>query len=109
YQGEIVVFKATQDRDFIKRIIATAGDEVMVERDGVYVNGERIEESYILELAVETYGPTIVPEGTVFVMGDNRKNSLDSRQIGFVDLAQIKGKAMFIFWPFDSVRTVSHP
>lgn len=109
--GEVIVFKATEDRDFIKRVIAIAGDEVRVALDGVYVNGEMVTEQYTLEKAREAYGPITVPAGTVFVMGDNRNNSMDSRHsnVGFVKLEQIKGKAMFIFWPFASVRAISHP
>ena len=109
-QGEVVVFEATADRDFIKRVIAVSGDEVRVDLDGVYVNGERISESYVLDKANETYGPVVVPEGSVFVMGDNRNNSLDSRSpsVGFIEIERIKGKAMFIFWPLDHVRTLTH-
>ncbi|HZK23932.1 MAG TPA: signal peptidase I [Oscillospiraceae bacterium] len=109
--GEIVVFQATEDRDFIKRIIATAGDEVVINPDGVFVNGEKITETYIADQAREPYGPATVPEGTFFVMGDNRNNSMDSRHpaVSFVEMAEIKGKAMFIFWPLDNIRKISHP
>lgn len=110
-QGEIVVFKATDQRDFIKRVIAIAGDQLRVDIDGVYVNGEKLNEPYILEKAREPYGPVTVPEGTVFVMGDNRNNSMDSRHpsVGFVSLERLKGKAMLVFWPLKSIRTISHP
>lgn len=110
-RGEIIVFKATDDRDFIKRVIGTGGDEVRVDRDGVFVNGERLEEPYVFERAREPYGPVIVPAGTIFVLGDNRNNSMDSRHpsVGFVALAQIKGKAMLVFWPLDSIRVITHP
>ncbi|HHX75661.1 MAG TPA: signal peptidase I [Firmicutes bacterium] len=109
-QGEIVVFKATEERDFIKRVIATPGDEILIESGGVYVNGEKLQEEYVLENAWETFGPVVVPEDTVFVMGDNRNNSMDSRHpnVGFVELGRIKGKAMFVFWPFTAVRLISH-
>ena len=109
-QGEIVVFKATEERDFIKRVIATAGDEIWVQSDGVYVNGEKLQEDYVLENAREPFGPVIVPENTVFVLGDNRNNSMDSRHpnVGFVELKKIKGKAMFVFWPLSAARLISH-
>lgn len=108
--GEIVVFKATEKRDFIKRVIAVAGDEVMVNETGVYVNGERLDEPYISDQAQDSFGPKTVPEGTVFVLGDNRNNSLDSRypSVGFVDLERIKGKAILVFWPLKQVRLVTH-
>lgn len=110
-QGEIVVFKATEQRDFIKRVIAVAGDEVRVDNGGVYVNGVRLDEAYIFEEPREPYGPVIVPQDSVFVMGDNRNNSMDSRHpsVGFVSLEKLKGKAMLVFWPVDSIRLVSHP
>jgi signal peptidase I len=109
--GEIVVFKATDQRDFIKRVIGVPGDEVRVDRDGVYVNGIKLEEPYLQENARDPYGPVIVPEGTIFVMGDNRNNSMDSRHpsVGFVSLERLKGKAMLVFWPVDSVRMIDHP
>lgn len=108
--GEIVVFKATDDRDFIKRVIGVAGDEVRVDIDGVYVNGQRLDEPYVLEKAREPFGPVIVPEGTIFAMGDNRNNSMDSRHpsVGFISMERLKGKAMLVFWPMDSIRQISH-
>jgi signal peptidase I len=109
-KGEIVVFKATEDRDFIKRVIAVAGDEVRVDQSGVYVNGNLLDEPYILERARETFGPVIVPHDSIFVMGDNRNNSMDSRHpnVGFIQLDLLKGMAMIVFWPPDSIRAVEH-
>ncbi|MBS3898285.1 MAG: signal peptidase I [Dethiobacter sp.] len=108
--GEIVVFEATVERDFIKRVIAVAGDEVRIEPEGVYVNGELIEEPYVLERAREPFGPVVIPDGSVFVMGDNRNNSMDSRHpsVGLVSLNQLKGKAVLVFWPLESIRIVQH-
>jgi signal peptidase I len=110
-QGEIVVFKATDDRDFIKRVIGVAGDEVRVDRQGVWVNGSLLDEPYLLEQAREQFGPAVIPPGTIFVMGDNRNNSMDSRHpsVGFVPLGLLKGKAMFVFWPAQDIRVIIHP
>ncbi len=109
--GEIVVFKATDNRDFIKRVIAVAGDEVRVDNNGVYVNGNLLDEPYIMEAARGNYGPVTVPVDTVFAMGDNRNNSMDSRHpsVGFIPLDLLKGRAILVFWPPESIRLVEHP
>lgn len=109
-RGEIVVFKATERRDFIKRIIAVAGDEVLIDETGVHVNGELLEEPYINVHSYDPYGPETVPAGAVFVMGDNRNNSMDSRHpaVGFVTMEKIKGKAILVFWPLKQMRVISH-
>lgn len=110
-RGEIVVFEAVGDRDFIKRVIGVAGDEVRADRWGVWVNGRLLDEGYVLEQARGEFGPVTVPPGTILVMGDNRNNSVDSRHpsIGFVPLELLKGKAMLVFWPLQDVRLMIHP
>lgn len=109
-QGEIIVFEASDDRDFIKRVIGVAGDEVRIDVDGVFVNGLILPEPYVLENAREPYGPVVVPQDSIFVLGDNRNNSMDSRHpsVGFVSLEKLKGKAMFVFWPVERIRIISH-
>jgi signal peptidase I len=87
-------------QDFIKRVIAVGGDTIEG-RDGVvFVNGEQIDEPY-LEEGVETssFGPVEVPEGFIFVMGDNRSNSEDSRSIGPIDVDAVVGRAFVLIWP----------
>ena len=102
-KGEIVVFRYPRDpsRDFIKRVIAVGGDSIEIRDGRVYVNNSLQEERYILEKFRGSYSRTIVPLDHVFVMGDNRNNSEDSRysDVGFVPLGMIKGKAMVVFWP----------
>ncbi len=109
-KGEIIVFKYPRDpsRDFIKRVIATAGDTIEIRSGRVYVNGELKEENYILEATRGSYNKAVIPKGHVFVMGDNRNNSDDSRfaDVGFVPLNMIKGKASVVFWPLDAWRTL---
>ena len=109
-KGEVLVFRYPKDpsRDFIKRVIATPGDTIEMKDGRVFVNGELLNETYILERTRGSYPLATVPEGHVFVMGDNRNNSEDSRfrDVGFVSRDLIKGKAVMIFWPFDHIKTL---
>ena len=76
----------------------------------VYLNGEVLDEPYIKEATKGTWGPYTVPEGKVFVMGDNRNNSDDSRiSVGYLDVKDIKGRAIFRFYPFDKMTVFSSP
>ena len=108
--GEVVIFRYPRDpsRDFIKRVIGVAGDTVEIKEGHVYVNDEIIREDYILEKTRTEYPKTTIPEGTIFVLGDNRGNSDDSRfpDVGFVPLDNVKGKAMLVFWPVDEFKTL---
>ena len=108
--GDVVVFIYPEDRskDFIKRVIGVAGDEVEVRAKKVYINGREIDDPHAHfegELgglqARDDYGPKRVPENHIFVMGDNRDKSLDSRYWGYVDLKDVKGKAFLIYWSWD--------
>jgi signal peptidase I len=117
-RGDIVVFKYPDEpeRDFIKRVIGLPGDTVELRNKKVHINGEPIDEPYVhfLEPAVvaghevtsfdvrERYGPVRVPDGQYFVMGDNRDNSQDSRYWGFLPRHFIKGRALMIYWSYES-------
>jgi len=113
-RGEIIVFHAEAKRDYIKRVIAVAGDTVEVRNDQLYINDKPVDEPYLeakkkeaSEEGVpltEEFGPVQVPEGQIFVMGDNRQNSRDSRQIGPVEVDTVVGRAEFVFWPLDQIR-----
>lgn len=106
--GEVVVLKdPTQGRELIKRVVAVAGETVEV-RDGVaYVDGEPLDEPYKNTMFTHYADtpPVKVPEGTIYVMGDNRGQSYDSRMIGPVDVDLVDGKAFFIFWPLNQFGT----
>ena len=117
-RGDIVVFPYPQDerRDFIKRIVATAGELVQIRGRLVLVNGKPLTEPYtkFADSSVHVgevfcgyaYGcePTLVPPDSYFVMGENRDNSQDSRYWGFVKRDKIKGKALLIYWSWDGDR-----
>lgn len=109
-RGEILIFQYPRDksRDFIKRVIAVPGDTIEIRDNNVYVNGELQNEDYILAKSRMDYPKTTIPEGHVFVMGDNRNNSEDSRfpDVGFVPYELLKGKAMLVFWPLSAWKTL---
>ena len=109
-RGDILVFQYPKDpsRDFIKRVIAVPGDTIEIRDGHVYVNGELKNEPYILSTTRGDYPLATVPEGHIFVMGDNRNNSEDSRfaDVGMVPFDLIKGKAVLIFWPMDKIQTL---
>ncbi|WP_315436554.1 signal peptidase I, partial [uncultured Selenomonas sp.] len=104
------VFQYPRDpsRDFIKRVIATPGDTIEIREGRVLVNDQLLTEDYILEKTRSEYPKTTVPEGRIFVMGDNRNNSEDSRfaDVGFVPYDLIKGKAILVFWPISAYKTL---
>ncbi len=109
-KGEVLVFQYPRDpsRDFIKRVIATPGDTIEIREGRVLVNDQLLTEDYILEKTRSEYPKSTVPEGRIFVMGDNRNNSEDSRfaDVGFVPYDLIKGKALLVFWPISQYKTL---
>lgn len=116
-QGDIIVFKKVQFKDeaLVKRVIATAGQTVDIDfnRGIVYVDGAALDEPYIAELTAyqsDFNGPKTVPKGCIFVMGDNRNASTDSRdsRIGMVDTRLVIGKVYAIVFPFNNFGSVYH-
>ena len=117
---DIVVFHAPEQKDYIKRVIGLPGDEVAYRDDVLYINGEAFEEPYLDEYKAEIldgtltedftleekWGSKTVPEGHVFVLGDNRRKSKDSRMIGFVAIDEIIGSTKMVFWPFKNIGFV---
>lgn len=111
--GEIIVFKYPGDpsKKFIKRVIGEPGDSVSIRDSKVYVNYQPLEEPYILEKMDSDYDNVTVPDGALFVLGDNRNGSRDSRypDVGFVPLKNVVGKADLIFWPLTKFKILFNP
>lgn len=114
-RGDIIVFKSPQDgRDFIKRCVAVGGDTLEVRAKTLYVNGRPQEEPYAVRNwddirppnldRRDFFGPVVVPPQHLFMMGDNRDNSHDSRYWGFLPEKNLQGKAMFIYFSIDYQR-----
>ncbi|HLV10108.1 MAG TPA: signal peptidase I, partial [Halanaerobiales bacterium] len=110
---DIIVFtpRGAPGNKFIKRVIGLPGETIVI-RDGVtYVDGNALKEDYLNEVMQADYGPYEIPENSVFVMGDNRNHSADSRiipYVGYVDYSSISGKAFWLYWPLNRMRIIKH-
>lgn len=114
-RGDVIVFKAPglEGEEFIKRIIGLPKEKISIKENRVYINGNILEEKYLTSDKY-TGGGTflsdakeiVIPEGSYFVMGDNRPHSSDSRSWGFVPREDINGKAWFVYWPISEMGTV---
>ena len=105
---DIVTFHAPGDKLYVKRVIGLPGDQIRYQDDQLYINDLPYEEPYLAQKQAETLGnftrdfePAIVPEGYYFVLGDNRRNSTDSRQLGFIETSQLDAEVKFRIWPLD--------
>lgn len=117
-RGDVVVFKSPEDEevDFIKRIIGIPGDKVKIQSGEVYVNGKRLMEDYIQHPSNPIEGGFLVdgqevsiPDGQLFVMGDNRPRSSDSRAFGPIPIQSIIGKVFFRYFPANRLGTIQNP
>ena len=115
-RGDVIVFQFPQDpsKDFIKRCIATGGQTIEVKNKQVYVDGVKLNEPYAVHKDPtirpagydfrDNFGPFTVPKGDLFMMGDNRDNSNDSRYWGPLKMDLVKGRAMFLYWSWNGER-----
>ncbi len=119
---DIVVFHASSQKDFIKRVIGLPGEHVAVIDDVLYIDGDPVAQDFLREndSDANTFDSVrndfsleeipgnydVIPEGHVLVLGDNRGNSTDSRMIGLISMDQIVGKTSLIYWPFDRIQFV---
>jgi len=115
-RGDIIVFKFPKDetRDFIKRVIGLPGDLLEVKRQKVFINNKPYEDTHARHTDApsdsplvprDDFGPILVPDNHVFVMGDNRENSQDSRYWGYLNVKKIRGKALIIYWSWDRIKS----
>ncbi|UOQ46881.1 signal peptidase I [Gracilibacillus caseinilyticus] len=116
HRFDVIVFHANEQEDYVKRVVGKPGDHIEYRDDVLYVNGEAVEEPYLepyresgeiltkdFSLEVVT-GEKVVPEGKLFVLGDNRTKSYDSREIGFVDQETVVGKVDIRYWPMSELN-----
>ncbi len=111
-RGDIVIFPCPVDpgKNFIKRVVAVEGDAVEERNKQLFINGNPVSEPYVqytdnfMSVQRDNFGPYLVPHNKVFVMGDNRDHSYDSRYWGYVDIDNIKGEAFIVYWSWDSAK-----
>lgn len=109
-RGDVVVFPYPNDpdEDYIKRVIGLPGERIAIYAGKVYINGQALEEIYASEPIRLDMSERIVPPEHVYVIGDNRNASSDSREWGALPISDIIGKAVFRYFPFDAIGVVEH-
>jgi signal peptidase I len=114
---DVIVFHANKKEDFVKRIIGLPGDKIVYRNDHLFINGQKLEEPFLDKYRQkvtdgkltgdftlkEITGEEIVPDGKLFVLGDNRLGSWDSRYFGFISVKQVVGKVDLRYWPLDEM------
>ena len=107
-RGDVAIFRYPEDPslDFVKRVIGLPGDTVAIEHGQVFVNGAALNEPYVLNADYRDMEARLIPGGSYFVLGDNRRRSDDSRDWGNVPAENFVGKAWVIYWPFGSFATL---
>lgn len=104
-RGDVVIAApGGYERTLIKRVMALPGETIEVRGGHTFINGQAIDEPWVTHFGGPGVPPTVVPPGHVFIMGDNRANSHDSRAIGPVPIEKIRGRVWLVYWPLDQVR-----
>jgi signal peptidase I len=108
-RGDVIVLRypLNPERNYIKRIVALPGDTVEIRAGRLYVNGTPVDEPYLNGTPQGSFGPVTVPAGAVFVLGDNRNNSEDSRSFGPLKTEFVVGQALLIYWPPARLRLLT--
>lgn len=106
HRGDVVVLRYPRNpaRNYIKRVVGLSGEKIRIKDGKVFVNGQPMPETYINGHAMGDYGPFSVPADHVFVLGDNRNNSEDSRAFGPVKRELVVGQAIIVYWPFQRAK-----
>lgn len=102
----VIVHYPNSEDTYVKRVIGLPGETIEIKDSVVYINGTPLEEDYISDEPYADMEAVTVPEDCIFVMGDNRANSKDSRSVGCLDRSKILGTAMFIIWPLDEIGAI---
>ena len=106
-RGDVVIVnRAEEGIQLIKRVVGVAGDEIAVRGGHVGVDGQPLKEPWVSYYGGRDYPPTVIPDGHIFILGDNRANSRDSRAIGPVSVNDVEGHAIFVYWPPEAVRLI---
>lgn len=98
-------------KSYIKRVIGIAGDKIQIKDGNIYINGAKLQESYLKEgtfTSAGYYNDMVVPEGYIYVMGDNRSESMDSRSFGCIPIEKIEGVVIFRYWPFSEFGKIKN-
>lgn len=114
-KGDVIVFASPEHKkEFTKRVIGISGDTIEIRKKEVFLNWKHLDEPYVIHtdsrflhesvVPRDNYGPTIIPDGHIFVLGDNRDNSLDSRILGSIEMSQVKGKVTKIYFSWNSAN-----
>ena len=111
-RGDIISFLYNDTKYLVKRVIGVPGDKIEIKDNILYINNKKVEEDYLDDVitddfSLDSLGYDVIPDGYYFVMGDNRENSLDSREIGLIKKSDIIGKVIMRIWPLNKIKLLN--